>query len=56
MSVVPHTARLVSFLTNGQSGITMWRHNMATISEIKDFRTQSEMFAVYFIWAQTANK
>ena len=27
--------------------ITTWRHNMATISEIEDFRAQFEMFAFY---------
>ena len=27
--------------------ITTWRHNMARISAIKDFRTQCKMFAVY---------
>ena len=27
--------------------ITTWRHNMATISAIEDFRTQFEMFTVY---------
>ena len=27
--------------------ITTWRHNMARISAIKDFRTQFEMFALY---------